>query len=100
MLRPLRDKIVVKPIERVKSEVLVVVQDEKPNLGRVVAVGPGKRDKRGRIVPLDVQPGALVRFGTAEGYLTYTEFEEAGERFLVMQEADVCFIAEGEPAEA
>ncbi len=94
MLRPLADRVVVKPLERVKSEVLAVVQDEKPNLGRVVAVGPGKRDKKGRLCPLDAKPGDLVRFGTDQGYLTYTEFEEAGERFLVMQEADLCFIAE------
>ncbi len=93
MLRPLSNRIVVEPIERVKSEILAVVQDEKPNLGRVVAVGPGKRVK-GRLVPPDVQPGALVRFGTDEGYLTFTEFEEAGKRYLVMSENDVCFIAE------
>lgn len=94
MLRPLRDRIVVKPLERVKSEVIAVVQDEKPNLARVVAVGPGKRDKKGRLKPLDVAVGALVRFGTDEGYLTFPAFEEGGERFLVLQEADVAFVAE------
>ena len=94
MLRPLRDRIIVLPLERVKSEVIAVVQDEKPNLGRVVAVGPGKRDKKGRIVPLDAKPGDLVRFGTDEGYLSFPAFEEAGRRYLVLQEADLCFIAE------
>ena len=74
----------------------IVVQHEKPNLGRVVAVGPGKRDKRGRLRPLDVPVGALVRFGTDEGYLSYPEHREGGRTFLVLQEADVAFIAEPE----
>ena len=98
--RPLRDRILVEPFEREKSSILAVVQDEKPNLGRVVAVGPGKRDKRGRIVPLDVSVGALVRFGTDEGYLSYPEVEVSGKRLLCMQEADVAFIAEPEPVDA
>lgn len=77
-----------------KSDVIAVVSEEKPNLGRIVAVGPGKRDKRGRIVPLDVKPGDLVRFGTDEGYLEFPAFEEGGKTYRILQEQDVCFIAE------
>ena len=94
MLRPLRDRIVVLPLERVRSEVIAVVQEEKPNLGRVVAVGPGRRDKRGRVVPLDVKPGDTVRFGTAEGYLEFPAFEEGGVTYRVLQEADCCFVVD------
>ncbi len=83
MLRPLRDRIVVRPQERVKSTILEVVQTEKPNLGTVLRTGPKATG---------VKPGDTIRFGTGEGYLSYTEFEEQGERLLVMQEADVCFI--------
>lgn len=93
MLRPLADRIVVLPIERVKSDLIAVVQDEKPNLARVVAVGPGKRVK-GRIKPLDVREGDLVRFGTDEGYLTFPRHEEGGKTYLVLQEADVAWVAE------
>ena len=41
LLKPLHDKIVVKPIERVKSSLIHVIMDEKDNMGTVVAVGPG-----------------------------------------------------------
>ena len=93
MLRPLRDHIVVEPLERQASSVLAVVQQERPNVGRVVAVGPGLVVK-GRRRPPDVPVGALVRFGTAEEYLAYPEHREGDRRFLVLREADVCFIAE------
>ena len=84
MLRPLRDKIVVRPIDRKQSEVLAVVSSEKFNLGEVVATGP-KVDS--------VKVGERVRFGTDEGYLNYPEWQAAnGERFLVLAEADVCFV--------
>ncbi len=66
-----------------RSAILEVVQTEKPNIGCVVRVGP---------LAKGVLPGDRIRFGTGEGYLSYTEFEENGERLLVMQEADVCFI--------
>jgi co-chaperonin GroES (HSP10) len=41
-LRPLRDRIVVRPIERIKSQVIDVVMSELPNLGEILAVGPGE----------------------------------------------------------
>mgnify|MGYP001591756208 CR=1 FL=1 len=93
--RPLRDYVLIEPIERIQSSVLAVVQQEKPSVGRVVAVGPGKIVK-GRRSPLDVQPGALVRFGTDAGYLSYPEVHVGAKRLLLMREADVCFIAEPE----
>ena len=93
MFRPLADRVLVEPLEREKSSVLAVVQQEKPNLGIVRAVGPGKVVK-GRIKPLDAKPGDLVRFGTDEGYLSYPEYKEAGKTYLILQEADIAFIAE------
>lgn len=98
-LRPLRDKIVVKPHTRVKSQILQVVMDEKDNMGTVVAVGPGKRLSNGRIEETPVQVGAFVRFGTMgnDEYLKYQEYYEDGERYLIMSWQDVCF--ETDPAE-
>ena len=93
MLRPLANRLLVETLERVKSEVLVVVSDEKPNMGYVRAIGPGKRVK-GRVRPVDVPLGALVRFGSGEGYLSFPEYREGARRFLVLSEADVCWIAE------
>lgn len=86
MLRPLRDRLLVRPLERKQSEVVLVVNAEKFNLGEVVSIGP-KVDS--------VTVGDRIRFGTDDGYLTYPEWEAAnGEKFLVLQEADVCFVEE------
>ena len=85
MLRPLRDRIVVRPQERIKSAILHVVQSERPTIGTIVRTGPRATG---------VQPGDTVRFGTSEEYLSYTEILENGEKLLVMQEADVCFVQE------
>ena len=83
MFRPLRNKILVKPIERAASDKLVVVTSDKHSLGEVVAVGPKAND---------AQPGDLIRFGTADNYLTFPEYVENGTRYLVMSEDDVCWI--------
>lgn len=94
MIRPLRDYILVKPLERIKSSIIHVIMDEKPNLGKIVAVGKGKIVK-GRLQPLDVKVGQTIRYGdTSTQHLSFTSIEHNGETYLLMQEADVCFIQE------
>jgi co-chaperonin GroES (HSP10) len=90
-LKPLADKIVVKPVERVKSQLIHVVMDEKDNMGTVVAVGPGKLINGRREMPIKV--GAFVRFGTmgSDEYLKYHEYFEDGERYLILSWQDICF---------
>lgn len=95
-LRPLRDRIVVRPIERVKSDVVHVIMDELPNTGEVLAVGPGEIDKKGRLIPNPIEIGQRIRFGTAEEYLAYPRVEYEGEELIVMSWKDVCFIEEGD----
>jgi len=94
-LKPLGDKIVVKPQERLKSSIIEVVMSEQPNMGTVVAVGEGKVIK-GRRQEMPVSVGDFVRYGTMgdEEYLKYFEYTEDGERYLVMSWQDVCFIEE------
>ena len=94
MLRPLRDRILVKPHTRVKSEILEVVMDEKDNMGEVVAVGPGHYLEDGKFIPQQCKVGDKVRFGTMgkDEYLTYTEYFENNERYLLMSWQDVCFV--------
>lgn len=94
MLRPLRDRIVVRPIERVKSKVIHVVMDELPNIGEVLAVGPGERDKKGRLIPNPIEIGQRIRFGGAENYLSFPRVKIDGEELLVMSWKDVCFVEE------
>lgn len=92
-LKPLGDKIVVKPIERVKSLLIDVIMDEKDNMGTVMAVGPGKKLPNGRREVMPVEVGSFVRFGTMgdNEYLKYQEYFENKERFLIMSWQDVCF---------
>ena len=92
MLRPLRDRIVVRPIERVKSQVIDVIMEELPNIGEVLAVGPGEIDKKGRLIPNPIEIGQRIRFGGAEDYLSYPRFEDNGEELIVMSWKDVCFV--------
>ena len=102
MFKPKQDFILVQPIERTASSIIEVVLHEKPNLGTVIAVGPGKIDKRGRLHPLDVKPGDTVRFGDGSTTLhrMFTEYHEAGTRYLIMQEADVAGVVEMEAQNA
>ena len=92
MLRPLRYRIVVRPIERVKSEVIDVIMEELPNIGEVLAVGPGEIDKKGRLIPNPIEIGQRIRFGGMEDYLSYPRFEDNGEELIVMSWKDVCFV--------
>jgi chaperonin GroES len=93
LLKPLHDKIVVKPIERVKSKLIHVIMDEKDNMGTVVAVGLGKKLPNGRREAMPIEVGSFVRFGHMgnDEYLGYTEYFENNERYLIMSWQDVCF---------
>lgn len=95
MIRPLRDRIIVKPIERVKSEVIEVISHEKHCIGEVIAIGEGKRDKKNRLQPLDVKVGDTVRYGGEEYFVWPEYFDHATlTRYHILQEADVAGIVE------
>jgi co-chaperonin GroES (HSP10) len=100
ILKPLGDKIVVRPDKRILSTTIIVNNNEVDNMGTVVAVGPGKKIK-GRREAMPVEVGQYVRFGTmgkdanAE-YLKYQEYFTNDERYLIMSWQDVCFITDGE----
>jgi chaperonin GroES len=87
--RPLHDRIVVKRIEgEEKTKGGIIIPDtakEKPQEGKVVAVGPGGRDESGKLVPLDVKAGDRVLFGKWSG----TEVKIDGEDLLIMKESDI-----------
>ena len=94
--RPLHDRIAVRRITaEEKTSGGIIIPDtakEKPMEGEVVAVGPGARDERGQIQPLDVQAGDRVLFGKWLG----TEVRLDGEELLIMKEADVMGIVQGQ----
>jgi chaperonin GroES len=96
-LKPMADKIVVKPDVRQLSSVIIVNNNEVENMGTVIAVGAGKKLPNGRREDMPVDVGARVRFGTmnadrGEEYLKYFKYEEDGVKYLVMSWQDVCFV--------
>jgi chaperonin GroES len=58
---------------------------EKPQEGRVVAIGPGGRDENGKLIPIDVKVGDRVLFGKWSG----TEVKIDGVEYLIMKESDI-----------
>jgi len=96
--RPLYDRVVVRRIEEdERSKGGIIIPDtakEKPQQGEVVAVGPGARDERGVVQPLDVKAGDRVLFGKWSG----SEVVIDGEELLVMKESDILGVLEGAAA--
>jgi len=93
--RPLHDRVVVRRIEEdERTAGGIIIPDtakEKPQQGEVIAVGPGARDEKGVIQPLDVKAGDRVLFGKWSG----TEVKIDGEELLIMKESDIMGVIEG-----
>jgi chaperonin GroES len=87
--RPLHDRVVVRRIEGdEKTAGGIIIPDtakEKPMEGEVVAVGPGARNEKGQLTPLDLKAGDRILFGKWSG----TEVKIDGEDLLIMKESDV-----------
>jgi chaperonin GroES len=93
-IRPLQDRVIVKRIqEEEKTKGGIIIPDtakEKPQEGRVVAVGKGKVNDDGKITPLDVKVNDRVLFGKYSG----TEINIDGEEHLIMREEDILGVIE------
>jgi chaperonin GroES len=92
--RPLHDRILV---ERVESEektsggiILPDTAKEKPQQGKIIAVGSGKRTEDGKIIPLELKAGDLILFGKYSG----SEVKVDGIEYLIMREDDVLGLVE------
>jgi chaperonin GroES len=96
--RPLHDRVVVRRIEedeRTKGGIIIPdTAKEKPQQGEVVAVGPGARDEKGVVQPLDVKAGDRVLFGKWSG----SEVKIDDEELLIMKESDILGVLEGAAA--
>ena len=92
--RPLHDRVVVKRLEgEEKTKGGIIIPDtakEKPQEGKVVAVGPGARDDNGKVQPLDVKAGDIILFGKWSG----TEVKIDGDDLLIMKESDILGVVE------
>ena len=93
-IRPLGDRILVKRIkEEEKTKGGIIIPDtakEKPQEGKVVAVGKGKMTEEGKLLPLDVKAGDKILFGKYSG----TEIKIDGEEHLIMREDDILGVLE------
>jgi chaperonin GroES len=87
--RPLQDRVVIERIEaEAKTAGGIIIPDtarEKPQQGKVSAVGPGGRDESGKLVPIDVKVGDRILFGKWSG----TEVKIDGVEYLIMKESDI-----------
>lgn len=93
-IRPLQDRVIVKRIEEEeKTKGGIIIPDtakEKPQEGRVVAIGKGKVNEDGKIIPLDVKVNDRVLFGKYSG----SEINIDGEEHMIMREEDILGVIE------
>ena len=93
-LRPLADRVIVKQSEaeeKTKSGILLPdTAKEKPTKGKVVAVGPGKLNDKGKPMELGVRAGDTVYYGKYSG----TDIEVDGDKFVILRESDVLGVLE------
>lgn len=92
-IRPLHDRVIVRRIaEEEKTKGGIIIPDtakEKPQEGKVVAVGPGRQED-GKVIPLGVKAGDKILFGKYSG----TEIKLDGEEHLIMREDDILGVIE------
>ena len=94
-IRPLQDRVIVKRLEEEeKTKGGIIIPDtakEKPQEGKVIAVGKGKMNEDGKLIPLDVKVGDRILFVKYSG----SEIKIDGEEHLIMREEDILGIIEG-----
>jgi chaperonin GroES len=88
-IRPLHDRVIVQRIEEGEQKVGgIIIPDsakEKPQQGKVIAVGKGKIEKDGKVTPLDVKEGDTILFGKYSGQ----EIKLEGTEYLIMREEEI-----------
>src|SRR3954451_24291540 len=93
-LRPLQDRVIVKQSEaeeKTKSGILLPdTAKEKPTRGKVIAVGPGKFDDKGKPMEIGLRVGDTIYYGKYSG----TDIEVDGQKFVILRESDVLGVLE------
>ena len=91
--RPLHDRVLIEVLDsEEKTAGGIIIQDtakEKPQEGKVVAMGSGSRTEDGKIIPMDVKIGDIVLFGKWSG----TEVKIEGKEYSIMKESDIMGIS-------
>lgn len=96
-LKPLGDRVIVEPLEEEVQTfaggqlILPDTAKEKPQQGKVLAVGPGRRDEEGKRIPMEVKVGDVVVYAKYSG----TTFKTRdGKELLILKESDILAIVE------
>ena len=93
-LRPLGDRVVVEPLEQEeRTETGLYIPEtakEKPQKGKILAVGAGRRDEDGKRIPMDVEKGQNILFAKYGG----TEVKIDNKKLLILKEGDILAILE------
>ena len=96
--RPLGDRVLVKRVEEeAKTKGGIIIPDtakEKPQVGEVLAVGPGARDESGKRIEPDVKVGDRILFGKWSG----TEVKIDGDDLIIMKESDILGVVDKKSA--
>ena len=91
-LKPLGDRVLVEPIEREEMTASGIyvpeTAKERPQEGVVVAVGPGRKDDDGKLIPMDVKKGDRVLYAKYGG----TEVKLEDKKYLILKETDILAI--------
>jgi chaperonin GroES len=94
-MRPLRDRLLVERVEEQEQRIGgIIIPDtakEKPQQGRVVAVGKGRVNDKGEVFPLDVREGETILFGKYAG----SEIKIEGREYLILREDEVLGVLDG-----
>jgi chaperonin GroES len=92
-IRPLYDHILVERIEEEMKKGGIIIPDtakEKPQQGKVIAIGGGRKDDKGKKIPLEVNKGDTILFGKYAG----TEIKIEDKDYLIIREDDILGIVE------
>ena len=92
-IKPLHDHILVERIEEEVKKGGIIIPDtakEKPQQGKVIAIGGGRKDEKGNRIPLEVKKGDTILFGKYAG----TEMKIEDKEYLIIREDDVLGIVE------
>ena len=93
--RPLHDRVLIESLDsEEKTSGGIIIPDtakEKPQEGKVIAVGPGSKNDAGKLAPLDVKVGDHVLFGKWSG----TEVKLDGKEYSIMKESDIMGVSKG-----
>ena len=93
-LKPLGDRLIVEPSESEEMTasgiILPETAKERPQQGKVLAAGPGRRDEDGKRIEMDVKAGDIVLFAKYSG----TEVKMEGKKILILKETDILAIVE------